>query len=370
MQCVVQIPLRSLGTVSAWNDALLSTTFPPPRSNHRGFFSGLTVMTLEQPKLINLLGEEYEPMMPGTKCPVSADRLRYEHMTKRRAVWDIHVWMQDEFNLIFDRKELLEWFSVAEIPVWTHEKDAVNINALRKTKCTATPLELWDMYVEKKKSPSEIAVEMAVHLTSVQVWIKKAKIPIRSLGQAMQLRGQKQDYKDKLRECRFKSMEDPMTFNQMMEGLKKARQSSALNNYKSVKIPCAQCGKIIMRQPSRLKHANSFCSKSCLAKFVNKTPGLGIRRAESRSKSAAINGLICPHCKHPRMVKSGRCKYRKFRCSVCRHITIRPIIEFGLRQDLEAAGALDDDRILASAFSDTAPQDSGVRVEEGTDTND
>jgi len=42
--------------------------------------------------------------------------------------------------------------------------------------------------------------------------------------------------------------------------------------------------------------------------------------------------------------------FRVFRCWDCGKRATRPIIELGLRRDLEAAGALGDGRILASAF--------------------
>lgn len=304
---------------------------------------------------VNLIGEEYEPQIPGTKCPVSAGRLREMHWTQRQALWRIHIWIQDQFYLLFEREELLEWFHVADVRVWSHEKDTVRVNALRNTKCPLTAIELWDMYVLGKQSQSVIASQVGRSQKGIDFWMKKAGIPSRDTASSNKIFSRTKEYKEKQSRIMRQILNSPEMLQKFKSNQKIATLKAAEKNAKHFTAQCPECCTHFKCKPSQFNRGvNTFCSRSCRAKFYNaqRTPDTQRKMSETCSIKAAIVGLICPRCKEMRIVlggKIGGCQ--RFRCSACRYNLMRPIIDLGLRKDLEAAGALDDGRILASVFA-------------------
>lgn len=290
---------------------------------------------------VDLNGEEYEPGIPGTRCPVTADSLRHHHTGEPwMAVWEIHVWLQDEFKILFERDELLGWLGLAGLKVRESEKDAVLVNALRGTKCPVTPMALWEMYVGQKKSAVKIGGDLGVDRGTVGVWLGKSGIARRSLSSCMALRWKDPIERAALVECK----KGDKNRHIMREASRVAAWIKTENGI--ILRTCAACGCGIKVRKSDLKERN-FCSRLCRSKsFGHVKRGNQKKSGETLSINSAIHGLICPNCKEPRLVKGVPYGvFRRFKCSLCRRCTSRPIIELGLRLELEAEGLLDDGRI-------------------------
>lgn len=230
---------------------------------------------------VNLKGEQYEVMIPGTKCPVSIGVLEQWYWKEGLSGDDISVRIENNFSVKYGDE-------------WIYRVLRKNGIALRGSKQAS---------LIRKKNKGDTYTGLR-----------------RGGGNNASF--------DVLEKNRKKAI--------------KAWVSICANKRTSVK--CAMCNKVFSVRPSK-KH-QECCSNSCAATLRHQ------RRILLRP---IIIGIICPSCKCPTLYARGYQRLPsgsicRFACAACRSETHEPIIELGLRQDLEAAGALDDGRILASAF--------------------
>jgi hypothetical protein len=288
-------------------------------------------------------------------------------MVDRKAVWEIHVWAQEEFGVIFERDVLVEWFDMADIKPWGHPKDVVRVNALRRTKCPVSPLELWDMY--QKLTSKEIALQIGnVCRESVDDWLKKSGVILRDHRRSNKdfPRSHRITHREILSErlklAHAEGKIPKTSHQQLLEMNKKAVAALRANcEARKVVLHCKNCSSEVKRTQGEINkalrnhHDGAFCSRRCATIFRN----------QQREMSIKMTGLHCPHCKSNFIIRAGEERGRQaFRCKDCGKSTRKPIIELGLRQDLEAAGALDDGRILTSAFLTEKQASSGQEESE------
>jgi len=237
---------------------------------------------------VNLNGERYEVVIPGTKCPVSAEILRQWYWDKGMSLAGIHDHLKESFLVQISDATLGRIFKNSGIKTRT-------ISQVSKMNA--------DMDGRIRK----------LHLAN----IAKPGAPI--------------DQLNKIRPLAIK--------NRILVCLKRKILKS-----------CPVCRSPFYVPPSRKDRVT--CSKSCNAKRLND---------QRRQSKEYTFGLICPSCYSNKMYFTGSsCReailLKILRCAECRKRTVRPILELGLRQDLEAAGALDDGRILASAFKSSGDE--------------
>ena len=229
---------------------------------------------------INLRGEEYEAMIPGTKCPVSAGVLEQWYWDKKMSCAEISLKLLD-MGFKCSEQSIRHYMKIANI---------------------------------KKRLPGD----------AIRVYIKKNGFPERHYTRP-----------------RGRCSDDISRAN-----LQKAICASVKLRTTKGRITkkCSYCGNSMSVKLSMLSRGEGkYCSRECRLQG-----NIGIKY---KTKNTAIKGMTCPYCFSNLLLSEGQRKgYRSFGCKNCARKTIRPIIEFGLRQDLEAAGALDDGRILASAF--------------------
>lgn len=224
---------------------------------------------------VDLDGNEYEAMIPGTKCPVSAGILENWYWKEGLAQRDISERVENLYAVHCAQSTIGDWLRLCGIK----RRPSSNYG--------------------KKAAPQTFKKER-------NNWIRSEE------GRAHLLKNQK---KASLASAR-----------------KKGKEAAVYSE-------CLHCGVEFkhIRCKKRL-----FCSISCRNRHLG-------QRNKSRSQ---IKELICPTCfSCLRLAGFTGCKsYRKFMCPDCHKETNRPVIEFGLRQDLEAAGMIDNGRILAEAF--------------------
>jgi transposase-like protein len=240
-------------------------------------------------KYVNLLGEEYEPMIPGTKCPVSAGVLE-------------------------------EWY-------WGEGMSQQDIaNRLAADFYCVVSCGMVGTYMRKG------GVRTRSRSDAASKWMKIKGHPIEST-----------ELKEKLIAATRERLKTAEGIAQTHRGLKKAIIASA-NSRKSQRpeYKCHVCKKSFTVQKSARRCALKYCSKKCSSPANSPRPKI-------------IKNMFCLRCSAQSLCSRGAASgFIRFYCTECNRYSIRPIIELGLRQDLEAAGALDDGRILASAFSQEA----------------
>jgi hypothetical protein len=148
----------------------------------------------------------------------------------------------------------------------------------------------------------------------------------------------------------------------------RARKTGRINHAKKCaekkKKNCEQCKEIYISRNASQK----FCSRLCQGKNKQRPVKLCVYcncqfkpeetgrkfcsvACASKARIVFLSGIKCPKCLLEKCQWGGNyAKFKRIACRACECSFTRPIIELGLRQDLEAAGALDDGRILASAF--------------------
>ena len=239
---------------------------------------------------IGMNGERYEVMIPGTKCPVSIGVLKQWYEYELMSISEIALKLRERYSAPIHKNCMRRILSGTGVQIRTKKE----VMAVRIKKGTAPG--------HSPKSRDSASAKMKI-LNSERsdrgVWAKS---------------------------------------------LKKACDASARNAaLRRIKFDCDQCGKELSMTPYKASCCvNHFCNMLCANRF----------NANQRREKNRINSLICPSCFSPSMHSKGSYSrtWRKFYCDACKKITLRPIIELGLRQDLEAAGALDNGRILVSAF--------------------
>lgn len=239
-------------------------------------------------RYLDLNNENRDPGIPGTKCPVSAQVLEGWYR-KGMSLSEISERIEELFSIKCSMTSISNWLN--------------KIGVFRRT-----PSQY--MRIAYKKNPGK--------------W-KKSK-----------------DEMDILREkARLSIINNPELIKKrnacLRLGSKNIKKTGVLKN-------CPVCKKefYVVKSDNR---ENNCCSRSCKSTLQHR----------NNRPRIVLNGLICPNCFCPSIRAKGRrvCAgkiIRNWFCVSCTKETLRPIIELGLRQDLEAAGALDDGRILASAF--------------------
>jgi hypothetical protein len=230
---------------------------------------------------VNLNGERYEVMIPGTKCPVSAGVLE-------------------------------EWY-------WSRESNTL------------------------KSIAKKISNEWTISCTGVTVrnWMKRCNIRTRPRNHPMTIR---QCTSNLIYKPNGRSLENLSKLAKMRSKIDRMKQIKAVTkaNKKRIcrlRVVCDYCNKEFEKVPSAVGKQN-FCSRSCSSS----------RKSRVR---IGVNGVRCPKCFSIRIsLQSNKHGYFASVCRECKASSVRPLLGFGLRQDLEASGALDDGRILASAFKD------------------
>lgn len=234
--------------------------------------------------LLNFRSEEYEPMILGTRCPVSPDVLRQWY-------WE-------------------EGLSCTEISI----------------RLTGTGFKCTEGAIRR--------------------YMKIAGIERRANFEGFKLHISKFGFSTAMRE-NFKNL--------CLASAKIRREKRTANK------TCLNCGTSFYISLSHINRGEGkYCSRKCrcIARSTGKykarrTGEFKIKRPRKyKTKNVEIlNNLSCPSCGNAELRKRGlREKSQLFCCRECMHRTVRPIIKPGLLQDLEAAGALDDGRILVSAF--------------------
>ena len=222
---------------------------------------------------LDINGNRYEVMIPGTKCPVSAGVLEQWYWEEQMSLRDICSHLENVYFCRISDSTILRIFTNTGINL-RNNKQATQIKFRKKPGLLAAFLE--------KAGRNGTTAE---HLKSIR-------------GKAIKNRIINNQARRVVKIC-------PLCFT---------------------KFSVRQC------EAHRI-----YCSKSCALRRPNKN-------------RVSINGLLCPYCYRPSVsLRKRYFKHAHFKC-LCQREFVRPIIELGLRQDLEAAGALDNGRILLSAF--------------------
>lgn len=240
-------------------------------------------------KCVNLRGEEYEPMITGTNCPVSLAVLE-------------------------------QWY--------------------------------WEDGLSCRKIAAKILAVYQVPLDGSQIsyFFKKNNIQKRTRRQ-LYTQGLAKIIKTKEHRLRgLDAMNALVSTYETVELQKRAAHARKFKKkVKHYSKPCDYCGKELEKAPpSRWNRSTThFCNRSCRMHY----------HSTHRRPAQPFIGMSCPKCFAEELFSSGtNGNFKKFYCGICHEYSIQPIMERSLRQDLEAAGALDDGRILASAFQ--KPQES------------
>lgn len=237
---------------------------------------------------VGLNGERYEVMIPGTKCPVSAGVLEQLYWTKGHSGEEISDYLVTKFSVSVSGGTIRDWMKKSGID---------------------------------RRSTSYIASKMRIANTGKRLAYCKSeecREKARSLGK---------------KTGRLRAL-DPLFLKAMKNGVKVSAERRVLAG--RVTIQCATCKSFKSVHKFRVEKGQyKYCSVRCA----------------NKARRLFVKSLLCPFCSSFLISSCGVDNgWRVFKCSGCERRTIRPVIELGLRQDLEAAGALDDGRILASAF--------------------
>lgn len=228
---------------------------------------------------VNLKGELYEVMIPGTKCPVSAGVLGNWYFSERMTLAEIADRIYEDQFVRYSVSGLWKVFNNAGIK-------RRGIVSARK--------------IAKEKG----------HLNHI-------------------------DYGKGLRNFRAQGRKPCAPKSARV----RAGVASGIVRRRNMKfINCAVCNTLFHLRKQEIKCCSDECGKVLLR--------------QTMQRKFAVQGLTCPRCFYPSVYCKKDCNSRfvSFCCAGCRRHSVRPIIERGLRRDLEAAGALDDGRILVSAF--------------------